>query len=332
MKLAMCLEAEPSAKWAHAKQMGLDHAVVLGPPGSEWPIWDYHTLARLKTRFADAGLELLVIEGLLTWDAIRLATPERDAEIERLIQVIRNMGALEIPVLCYSWMANFTWVRTSTTTRARGGALTTSYDHRLTKKAPGADRLKVTEAQLWDSYRYFLEKVMPVAEKAKVRLALHPDDPPLSPVMGVSRIFGTVEAFDRGLKMVESEANALTFCQATFGLIAGPEKVPGLIHHFGKNIAFVHARDLRGTAESFVETFHDEGQTDMFEVFKAYRDIGFGGPLRPDHAPAMEGDPNTRPGYEALGRLFAFGYFKGLLEGVDAMRRQQQAREREPSG
>jgi mannonate dehydratase len=255
-------------------------------------------------------------------DNMRLATPQRDAEIEALCQIIRNMGALEIPVLCYSWMAHFTWVRTSTTTRARGGALTTSYEHALLQRAPEANRLRVTEDALWASFRHFLETVVPVAEKAGVRLALHPDDPPLSPVMGVARIFGRAENFQRAMDMIESEANAITFCQANFSLMEGPGRVPDLIRHFGDRIAFAHFRDVRGTAESFVETFHDEGHTDMFAAMRAYRDIGFDGPIRPDHAPAMEGDPNVRPGYEALGRLFAIGYMKGLLEGVDAMRRQ----------
>jgi mannonate dehydratase len=323
MKFAMCLETEPNVKWIHAKQMGVDHAVILGHPNGEWPLWDYRTMARLKKRYEDAGLTPLAIEGLISWDNMRLATSERDAEIEQLAAIIRNMGALEIPVLCYSWMAHFTWVRTSTTTRARGGALTTSYDHELLQRDPEANRLRVTEEQLWESYEYFLRKLVPVAEKAKVRLSLHPDDPPLSPVMGVGRIFGKPENFDRAMQMMESEANAITFCQANFSLMNGPERVPELIRHYGKRIAFVHFRDVRGEPTKFVETFHDEGHTNMFEAMRAYRDIGFSGPIRPDHAPAMEGDPNTRPGYEALGRLFAIGYMKGLLEGVDAMRRAQ---------
>ncbi|MFI4982179.1 MAG: mannonate dehydratase [Nevskiales bacterium] len=321
MKFAMCLEPETGPKWIHAKQLGLDHAVVLGPPGNEWKIWDYRELLRLKKRFEDAGLNLAAIEGLIPMDAMKLGNADRDAEIEMFCQIIRNMGALEIPVLCYSWMACFTWVRTSTTTRGRGGALVSSYEHRLTERAPGANSLRITEEQLWETFRYFLRKVVPVAEQAGVRLSLHPDDPPLSPVMGVGHIFGKPEAFDEAMRLADSEANAITFCQANFSLMDRPSRVPELIRHYGKRIAFAHFRDVRGTAENFVETFHDEGHTDMFESMRAYRDIGFDGPIRPDHAPTMEGDPNIRPGYEALGRLYAFGYMRGLLEGVDAMRR-----------
>ena len=159
------------------------------------------------------------------------------------------MGALEIPVLCYSWMVFFTWARTSFTTRGRGGALVSSYEHHLTERAPGSNTLRITEEKLWETYEYFLRKVGPVAEKAGVRLTLHPDDPPLSPVMGVSRIFGKPENYDRAMAMMESEANAICFCQANFGLMDCPARVPELIRHYGKRIGFVHFRDVRGDAQ-----------------------------------------------------------------------------------
>jgi len=319
----MCLEAEPGPKWTHARQLGVEHGVVVGPPSPDWPLWDFRRLLALKKRLEDAGLNLIGLEGLLPMEAIKSGAPGRELEIEQLCQVIRNMGALEIPVLCYNWMAFISWARTSTTTRGRGDALTSSYEHGLASRASAGQLPRITEAELWQNYEYFLHKVVPVAEAAKVRLALHPDDPPLSPVMGVARIFGRPENFDRALAMIESEANAICFCQANFGLMDGPERVPELIRHYGKRIAFVHFRDVRGTAQSFVETFHDEGHTDMLACMGAYRDIGFEGPIRPDHAPSMEGDPHMRPGYEALGRLFAFGYMRGLLEGVDAARRSR---------
>jgi mannonate dehydratase len=244
----------------------------------------------------------------------------REAQMEQFCQAIRNAGALEIPVICYSWMVFFTWARTSFTTRGRGGALVSSYEHHLTERAPGANHLRITEAKLWETWDYFCRHVMPVAEQAGVRLTLHPDDPPLSPVMGVARIFGKVESYERAMAAMDSAANAICFCQANFGLMDGPARVPDLIRRFGPRIGFAHFRDVRGTANNFVETFHDEGHTDMFACMQAYRDVGFTGPIRPDHAPAMQGDPNTNPGYEALGRLFAIGYMKGLLEGVDKTR------------
>ncbi len=248
-------------------------------------------------------------------DAMKAGTADRDTEIEEFCQVIRNMGALEIPVLCYNWMVFFTWAHTSFTTRGRGGALRSSYEHQLTECALGINALHVTQDTLWKTYKYFPRKDVPVAEKAGVRLTLHPDGPPLSPLMGVSRIFGNTANYDRAIAMIESEANAICFGQANFGLMDGPKRVPELIRHYGERIGFVHFRNVRGTANNFVETFHDEGHTDIFECIRAYREIGFDGPMRPDHAPAMEGDPNTRPGYEALGRLYAIGCMRGLIDG-----------------
>lgn len=320
MKFAMCLELADGPKWAHARQLGVDHAVVLGPTDGALRLHEYGNMLMLKSRFEDVGLNLQAIEGLIPMDEMKSGGPGREAELEQFCEVIRNMGALEIPVLCYSWMVFFTWARTSFSTRGRGGALVSAYDHSLTQRAPGANALRITEDKLWETYQYWLERVVPVAEKAGVRLTLHPDDPPLSPVMGVSRIFGSTANYDRAMAMIESEANAICFCQANFSLMAGPERVPELIRKFGPRIGFVHFRDVAGTAEHFTETFHDEGHTDMFACMQAYRDVSFTGPIRPDHAPAMEGDPNINPGYEALGRLYAFGYMRGLLEGVDGTR------------
>jgi mannonate dehydratase len=99
--------------------------------------------------------------------------------------------------------------------------------------------------------------------------------------------------------------------------------IPACIRDFGGRgkIHFVHFRDVRGRADSFVETFHDDGQTDMFAAMAAYRQVGYEGPLRPDHAPSMEGEKAHRPGYGVMGRLFAIGYMRGLIEGVDALTR-----------
>jgi mannonate dehydratase len=98
------------------------------------------------------------------------------------------------------------------------------------------------------------------------------------------------------------------------------DDLPAVIRHFGRQnkIFFVHLRDVRGSAEKFVETFHDDGQTDLLACIRAYRDVGYEGVCRPDHVPTMEGDDNDRPGYSSIGRLFAIGYIKGLREAVYA--------------
>ncbi len=320
MRFAIALESEVNEKWHHSKQMGLEDAVAISHPGSDRALWDYAFCARLKKLYEDFGLNLSVIEGWLPMDEIKRGTAEREAELERVLKAIENLGTLEIPVLCYNWMAFFNWFRTSVTTRTRGGALTSSFELGLVENAPESRNLRISEEQLWDNFKWFIERAVPVAEKAGVKLALHPDDPPRSPVMGVPRLFRNVENFDRALGMIESEANGICFCQGNFAAMG--VDVPATIKHFGKDVMhFVHFRDVEGDADNFTETFHDCGKTDMFQAMLAYRDIGYEGVMRPDHAPAMEGDPNIKPGYEARGRLFAIGYMIGLREGVDTYRR-----------
>jgi mannonate dehydratase len=305
--------------WRLAVQLGVTDAVTTLPlhRRSGEVCWDYLSFLHLKERFADAGLQVSVIESSPPMDRIRLGLPGRDEEIEHICAMLTNMGAVGIHVWCYNFMAVFGWLRTSTSIPSRGGAMVTGYDHALMKDAPLTEAGEVSEDQLWDNFAHFLRRVIPVAEKAGVKLALHPDDPPISPIRGVARIFRDVDAFKRAMNLVPSDYNGLTFCQGSFATMGAD--IPAAIRYFGRQgkIHFVHFRDIRGSAEHFVETFHDDGQTNMLEAMRCYQEIGFSGPIRPDHVPTMEGDSNDAPGYTTRGRLYAIGYMRGLLEGLD---------------
>jgi len=301
-----------------ARQIGCTDIVTTlkGAAGAR-PIWEYRDLIVQRQRIEDAGLKWTVVESLQPPEVIKLGLAGRDEAIEQWCASLRNIGAAGIPIMCYNWMPVHSWLRTSFTTRVRGDALATSYKHELMERAPLTWAGVVSEDRLWEALEYFLRAAVPVAEEAGVQLAIHPDDPPISPIAGISRILTHPDAFQRVIDLVPSPANGITFCQGCFAEMGAD--IPAQIERFGaqRKLFFAHFRNLRGTAADFTEMFHDDGDTDMFAAMRAYYRIGFPGPMRPDHVPALEGEPNDRPGYSLWGRFFAVGYMKGLAEAVE---------------
>jgi mannonate dehydratase len=323
IRIAEVLPPRRTPLWRLVKQCGVDSVVGVldfkgagGGAGSREQPWSYQSLVRLKTGYEDGGFRLEVIESRPPMEACKLGLEGRDREIDSVCELLDNMGRLRIPVWCYEWMPVFNWLRTSVAAPARGGAVATAYDHELMRGAPLTEYGEVSEERLWDNLGYFLERVIPVAQSAGVRLAMHPDDPPLSPIRGLGRIMRSIPNYRRLIALDPNPANGIALCQGNFTLMT--DDLPGVIREFGSQgrIFFVHFRDVRGRPDKFVETFHDEGQTDMLECIRAYRDIGFDGVLRPDHVPTMEGDDNSAPGYSSVGRLFAIGYARGLIQAV----------------
>ncbi len=316
MKLGMMLPVIPDVKWELAAQIGIDHAVTKAAPelSGQLPPSDFESLRQVKERFTKAGFKLYALEGdEFDMSRIKLGLPGRDEDIEKYHAMLRNMGKLEIPIICYNFMAGIGWYRSRIDLPERGGALTSGFDMNDLKEK-GEVPLEVTEEQMWANYEYFLKAVLPVAEEAGVKMGLHPDDPPVSPLLGYSRFLTSADAYRKVMAMSNSPSHCITFCQATFRTMG--EDVFKLIPEFAKRICFLHFRDIRGTKECFRETFHDNGPTDMAAFLDVCDKSGLDVLIRPDHTPSMAGESNENFGYEMQGNLFAVGYMKGLMDAL----------------
>ncbi|MEM9789620.1 MAG: mannonate dehydratase [Planctomycetota bacterium] len=321
MKLALLLPPCPDDSWTLAVQAGVRYAVTkptssmsgLGEP------WEPGVAMALKRRFAERGLALLGFEGdPFDLSRVKLGRPGRDEDFRRYRAMLEAMGETGLGLLCFNFVARLPgadhdWSRTREDYPLRGGALATAFD---LERVPSGDAGVVIAADaVWSNYAAFIRAVIPTAERAGVRMALHPDDPPLPELAGVSRVFGTVEAFERAHRLAPSPAHAVTFCQANFMLMPG--RVEDHARRLADRVAFVHWRDVAGTAERFHETFHDGGPHDLAALLRLYHDLGLDVPIRVDHAPLMHGEGRPwMPGYGVHGRLLAAAYLRGIADGA----------------
>ncbi len=326
MILSMMLPpAGGEAKLALARQMGITRAITKAAPdmsGLPAP-YDFDALQTVKRRFSDAGMSLYGLEGdQFDMSPIKLGLPDRDEWIEKYIAMLRNMGKLDINLLCLNWMAVIGWFRSSVEAPERGGALTSSFNVEDAENRPVEKNLAVSEEKVWENLFYFLDAVVPVAEEAGVKMGLHPDDPPISPLCGLGRILTCPENYDKILNRYDSENLGVTFCQATFKLMGCDIKKVSADWLKRKKIFFIHIRDAEGDKLHFKETFIDSQKGYVADMLAHYHAHGFDGAIRSDHAPAMYGETQknfgggTTVGYQMLGHLFSNGYIKGCCDAL----------------
>lgn len=326
MKLSLLLPPKyDERKWTLARQIGVNYVITKAMPelsGREAP-YDLEALKAIQDEFREAGFELYGLEGdQFDMSPIKLGLPGRDALIEKYQLMIRNMGQLGIKLLCYNFMAVTGWYRSKTDVLERGGALTSEFNLKAMENDLVPEELRILEEKLWENLFYFLDAVMPVAEECGVKMALHPDDPPISPFRGVGRILTSPEAYEKVLERYPSPSNGIAFCQATFKTMNVDLKAVSEKWIKEGKVLFIHLRDIAGDVNCFHETFIDNGPTPMAEMIKHYYDCGFDGILRSDHAPAMYGETHQifqggiSAGYDMLGHIFAVGYIKGICEAV----------------
>ena len=316
-KLSMTLGRSPDDHPEYVKicrEMGVSGCVT-SPPLEGADRSQYKAIMqKQKDDWEAVGFEIPVYETMTLVQAenIRRGAPGRDEELLNFIAALEAMGAVGIPVLCYNLGAGGTrtdWVP------VRGGAISSQFDYAASNREPPEEQIQ-TEEELWDNLSWLLERVIPVAEKANIRLGYHPNDPPISPYRGSAQIMVSAAAYRRLLNIAPSPSNGITFCQGNFKAMG--EDIYSVAREFTEQgkVHFIHYRDVEGNASTrFTETFHDDGPTDMARMLEIYARAGFTGPIRPDHAPTMgaEEAAATR-GYGMLGKIFAFGYMIGMMQ------------------
>ncbi len=308
------------------------------PVGEIWPL---DKISLLQKKIEKNDLNFSVIESIPVHEDIKLGHPNREGLIENYCQSIRNMGKLGIKILCYNFMPVFDWVRTNLSMEHADGSNYLNYNHNQLKHfdlrkesldLPGwmahyttkelgslLDAYsEIDDESLWSNLEYFLKRVVPVAEESSVKMAIHPDDPPW-PIFNLPRIITSESALDRFVKIVDSQSNGITFCTGSFGPNSKMDLVKS-IRKYGAmgRIHFTHLRNIKRTGEfSFHEVEHptEFGDVNMYEVMKAYVEIGFTGAIRPDHG-RMIWDEKGRPGYGLYDRALGAMYLSGLWEGI----------------
>lgn len=315
MLLTDYFRSEPDAAWDYAKQSGVSYGVIRLPENKGFDLTDESHWGSVHKRFIDNGIKPVIVEPMPNevHDHIKAGDGLRDESIDKVLKMLPIMRKYDIDTICFNWMAHVGWYRSTSNIVERGGALVTGFN--LADYQPKT-QAAITEKELWDNYEYFLKAVIPTAEKYDIKLALHPDDPPVKKLGDVSRIMVSVDNIKKAIYDIYPSKNlGLTMCQANFYIMgADLEKA---ITDFAEKIFFVHFRNTTGSIESFRETFHDNGDLDMAKLLRLYTRLGIDVPIRVDHVPTLKGESTEVAGYAALGRLFAIGYLKGLLEAIE---------------
>jgi len=316
---------------------GVVSAIYDVPVGEVWPL---EKILVLKKKVEKAGLELEVIESVPVHEDIKMGLPSRDRYIENYCETLRNLAKAGLKVVCYNFMPVFDWTRSQLDYNLPDGSTALIYNEDTVLKMnpltgdlnlPGwdtsytKDSMKtlletyqsITEEDLWGNLKYFLERVIKTAEEVKIKMAIHPDDPPWS-IFGLPRIITNKANLERFVNLVGSPYNGLTLCSGSLG-VSPDNSLPELIRHFGSKIHFAHVRNVKITGyHSFEESSHRsaDGSLDMYEIMKAYHEVGFTGYVRPDHGRMIWGETG-RPGYGLHDRALGAVYLNGIWEALE---------------
>ncbi|MDR2020279.1 MAG: mannonate dehydratase [Treponema sp.] len=313
-------------------------------------VWEKDAIAAMKRTVESAGFSLAGIESVNVHDSIKTGAADRDQYIDNYITTLERLGEAGIRLVCYNFMVIFDWTRSDLAKVRDDGAAVMSYDQKVIDRIDPAfmfstmdsksngfalagwepERLehlkelfqrypKVDEEKLFGNLQYFLERIMPVCEKYGIKMAIHPDDPAWT-VFGLPRIMTNQKNLQRLLGLVDSPCNGVTLCTGSLGTNPAND-LPGIIRSLKGRIYFAHVRNLRHNGPGDFEEaahFSADGSLDMFAVMKALYDIGYDGPVRPDHGRAIW-DEIAMPGYGLYDRALGVSYLSGLWEAIERM-------------
>jgi len=311
-------------------------------------VWSSEDIRAMIDEVEAAGLHVAGIESVNVHDAIKIGGSEREQYIENYIASLENLGKAGIHMVCYNFMPVFDWTRTELAREREDGSTVLAYTQEAVDALdpekmfasiaddmngsimPGweperMERVKelfemykdVDDEKLFQNLIYFLERIMPVCDKYDINMAIHPDDPAWS-VFGLPRIIINKENILRMMKAVDNKHNGVTFCSGSYGTNLEND-LPDMIRALKGRIHFAHVRNLKFLSPTnFEEAAHlsADGTFDMHAIMRALYDIGFDGPIRPDHG-RMIWDEVAMPGYGLYDRALGACYLQGLWEAIE---------------
>lgn len=318
---------------------GIVSAIYDIPVGEVWPL---ERIIKLKETIEAKGLTLSVIESVPVHEDIKTGDGDRDRYIDNYCETLKNLSAAGIDCVCYNFMPVFDWTRSDLSYELPDGSYALAYKDETVQKMnpltgdlslPGWDASytkedmkallekykNISEEDLWNNLKYFLDRVIKVAEEVHVKMAIHPDDPPWN-IFGLPRIITNKKNIERFLKLYDSPYNGLTLCSGSLGVDPNND-IADMVKSFADRIHFAHIRNVKITGNKcFEEAGHKTecGSLDIFGIIKAYHDSGFDGYIRPDHGRMIWGETG-RPGYGLYDRALGAVYIGGIWEALDRM-------------
>ena len=316
---------------------GVVSAVYDVPVGE---VWSRESIAAVKKAANDAGLEFEVVESVPVHEDIKMGAKGCERYIDNYCKTLKRLGDMGVKIVCYNFMPVFDWLRSELAKKLPDGSNALAYDDAVVRtmdpltgelSLPGWDEsytkegMKalleqysvMSEEDLWNNLERFLKAVIPAAESAGIKMAIHPDDPPWG-IFCLPRIITNMKNYDRFLSLADSPVNGLTFCTGSLGADEAND-LPKMIRRYKGRIHFAHLRNIKHTGKRcFEESAHPSkcGSLDMVEIVKALVETGFDGYVRPDHGRMIWGE-RGRAGYGLFDRALGATYILGLFDAIE---------------